>query len=825
MVTSNYVNRTVNKSLYIILPLLLISIFVFKIFFAQTSSYTSTTLTPVKLSPVELLPIQPAIASTNSPFPSAQFNNSPIGFELYDSISTSTFSQSKTTYVSRGNNYALFLTPSEAVVTLSNVNNNVNSNLNDNLKSNGIETSVLHMQFVGANKSTKISGVDGSRSKSHYFIGNDPSRWKTDVPRYKKVQYKDLYPGIDLMFYGNQSQLEYDFIVAPNVNPDIIRLNFTGSGKSEASELETGKLEINNQGDLLIQTRIGHVLQKKPVIYQINQNSKRKQFIEGSYVLLNDNTLGFNIGDYNPKLPLIIDPILDYAIYIGGSDQDNGTRIAVDTNGYIYITGFTFSSDFPGGALLGSNISSFVTKLTPDGSNIIFSVYLGGSGVDRSRDIAINDNGDIYVVGETTSTDFPVLDAPPSRSQNKGDADAFLAVISNGGTHLHYSTYFGGSGYDAAQGLAIGNNDQVYIAGETWSNDLPVTPNALDNTCGTGTTCVTNKNYDAFFTVIDIFANELVYSTYLGGGGDDKAHAVAVHLNTGYGYMAGETNSIDFPREKSILPIIGYQGDHLQGFLTVIDPHLDSNVSNLNSRIFSSLLGGEKEDVVNSITVDTSGHAYLFGYTNSIDFPVKNAYQGFLRGNTDSFIAKINPAAVTGPEALIYATYLGGSGADLSYGVAVDDLNRTYLVGTTSSMDFPTVAAFQNSNAGGIDAYVATLSADGDALHYASYLGGTGNETGSGIAVSEDGTAYIVGDSMSSNLPATTSYTQYATDTNNDSINAFVAKVSPPDNLPSDNSAPAKGSSGGGAGSPAFFIVLMIFLFVRHRKGLHSFYF
>jgi len=784
VVASNHINkshvnkRRINKSLYIVLPLLLIGVFV-----SQTS-----------LSP--LIPLKNLIASSNT-FPSAQFNNSPIGFELYDNAykNNGIAKKSDTTYVSRGNNYALFLTPSEAVVTLS------------DLQASGSEPAVLHMQYVGANKTTTIRGLDNFGAKSHYFMGNDPSKWKTDVPRFEKVQYKELYPGVDLLFYGNQSELEYDFIVAPNINPDIIRLNFSGAEK----------LVINSQGDLLIQTRVGHILQKKPVIYQNIQNNSQdnsqnnKQFIDGSYVLLSDNMIGFNIGHYDLNRPLIIDPILDYAVYIGGSDQDNGTRIAVDAGGYIYITGFTFSSDFPSGALLGSNISSFVTKLTPDGSNVVFSLYLGGSGIDRGRDIAIGDDGNIYVVGETTSADFPVLASAP-QSQNNGDTDAFLSVISSDGTHLHYSTYLGGSGYDAAHGLAIGNNNQVYIAGETWSTDLPVTAGALDNTCGTGIPCITNKNYDAFFTVVDLLANNLLYSTYLGGSGHDKAHAVAADLNTGYGYVVGESNSTEFPRQKSILPITGYKGDNLEGFLTVIDPAL----ANRNSLIFSSFIGGQNEDVVDSITVDANGIAYLFGYTNSTDFPVKNPYQAFLRGSTDSFIAKIDPTAF-GLDALIYATYLGGSGAELSYGVAVDDLNRTYLVGTTSSVDFPTIGAFQNNNAGGIDAFVATLSPDGSALQYASYLGGGGNETGSGIAVSADGTAYIVGDSVSSSLPAPTSFIQSTSDTINSSISAFVAKVTPPDNLPSPSND-AKPSSGGGANSPAFIFTLMVLLALQLIK-------
>jgi len=769
---NNSVNK-INKFLYLLIPLFILGVVV---------SQTAT--------------LKNLFASSNT-FPSAQFKNSPIGFELYEANGV-------TKYISRGNNFALFLTPTEAVVTLNDANTST--------------PAVLRMQFLGANKTTTLTGLGNTQSKSHYFMGNDPTKWKTDITRYGKVRYEALYPGIDLLFYGNQSELEYDFIVAPNIDPDIIRLNFTGAKK----------LSISNNGDLLIETSAGRVLQKKPIVYQNTLNKQNKKIINSRYVLLDKNTIGFNIGNYDHSQPLIIDPILDYATYIGGSDQDNGTKIAIDSNGYIYITGYTFSSDFPSGAVLGSNISAFITKLTPDGSSVVFSIYLGGSGTDRGRDIAISDEGDIYIVGETTSTDFPVL-ASAHQLQNNGGTDVFMTVISRGGSHLHYSTYFGGSGYDAGRGLAIGNNDQVYLTGETWSDDL-LTTNSLDSVCGTGSTCTNSQSYDAFFTVIDLLSNDLLYSTYLGGNGNDRAHAVAVDLATGYSYIVGESNSSDFPRQKPILPIIPSQqplGDNLQGFLTVIDPTL----TNRSSLIFSSFLGGTKEDVVDSVTVDASGNAYLFGYTNSIDFPVKNAYQEFLRGETDSFIAKIDPSAATGPDALIYATYLGGSGAELAYGVAVDDLNRTYIVGTTSSTDFPTVAPFQNENAGGIDVFVATLTPDGSSLQYASYLGGSGDETGSGIAVTADGAAYIVGDSTSSTLPTPRLFIQTASlstlSGTDSSTNAFIAKVTPPDSLPvqsnnnssttSNTNNPVK-SSGGGSMSPLLLITLLLLFTIQFSR-------
>ena len=770
--------------LYYVLPLLL-----FAVFISQSSS----------VSPLNFL--QNNLFASNDTFPSAQFNNSPVGFELYKN-NTGSIPGSKDRYVSRGNNYALFLTPSEAVVTLA-----ANQNIS-NRENKPATNSVLHMQYLGANKSAKLNGQDDFGSKSHYYIGNDPSKWVKDVTRYGKVQYKDLYPGIDLVFYGNQSELEYDFIVAPGVDPDIIRLGFSGADK----------LSLNQQGDLLIRTPAGIVLQKKPLVYQTRNG--QKEIIAGSYALLDNYTIGFDLGSYDHSLPLIIDPVLYYTTYIGGSDQDNGTRIAIDQQGYIYITGYTFSTDFPSGAVLGSDISTFVTKLTPDGTSVVFSLYLGGSGVDRGRDIAIGDDGNIYIIGETTSLDFPVLASAP-QSQNNGGTDVFLSVLSPGGNHLHYSTYYGGSGYDAGHGIALGNNDAVYLTGETWSNDLAITKGAFDTSCGSGTTCVTNQNYDAFFAVLDVLNSNIVYSTYLGGSSDDKGHAVAVDLTTGYGYIAGQTNSSEFPRLNPILPITSFSGDNLDGFLTVIDPALTGR----SSLVYSTLIGGQNEDVVDSITLDTEGNAYIFGYTNSIDFPVKNAYQPYLRGETDSFIAKINPAATTGPASLIYSTYLGGSGAELAYGVAVDEFNRAYIVGTTSSVDFPTVAAFQTENAGGVDAFVATVGVNGNALTYASYLGGSGDETGSGIAVASDGTTYIVGDSASTNLPASLMLAQSTINENVDTINAFVAKITRPEVTPAPQLASTpptnsndSASTGGGAISPIAIMASIFLLLISRLK-------
>jgi len=639
---------------------------------------------------------------------------------------------------------------------------------------------VLHMKLVGGNARADVTGLEELPGKSNYFIGNDPTKWRTNVPNYGKVKYADVYPGVDLVYYGNQGQLEYDFVVQPGADPGQIALDL-GAGLIHGQR--GVPLRIEGNGDLVVATDDGEVTLRKPVVYQPTSHDPRttneepsplcEKVINGNYALKGD-LVSFEVANYDKTRPLVIDPALAYSTYLGGSGGDLGYGIAVDASGNAYVTGYTSSSNFPvtPGAFQttfgGGLEDAFVSKLNATGSALIYSSYLGGSSYDTGSSIAVDASGDVYVVGATTSSNFPTT---PGAFQTTC-CGAFITKIRADGSALLYSTYLGGSDLTEAFGIATDAQGNAYVTGYTYSSDFPITPGAFQTTfLGFG---------NAFVTKLNVAGSALVYSTYLRGTKGiqlfDNGNAIAVDAS-GNAYVTGLTEFSDLPTTPG-------------AFQPTFVGNYDAFVTEFNAAgsalVFSTFLGGTYANVGNGIAVDRSGNVYVMGATNGTDFPTTpGALQTTFGGGTgDAFVTKLNPAG-----SAIYSTYLGGSGYDGTpdlgsviipgNGIAIDSQGNAYITGITDSSNFPTTPdAFQTTcnkcGLGLVDAFFSKLDADGSALLYSTYLGG-GTTKGSTIAVGSDGSAYITGFTYSSNFPTTPGAFQTTYGGNGD---AFVSKFS-----------------------------------------------
>jgi hypothetical protein len=586
------------------------------------------------------------------------------------------------------------------------------------------------MQLVGANPSAPAVGLDPVPTISNYFIGNNPSLWHTNIPNYGRVEYQDVYPGVNLVYYGNQQQLEYDFVVAPGADPGIISLAFQG----------IDSLSLDSQGNLLLQSGGGFVMEKAPVFYQ--ERNGAHQPLSGQFVIEANDRVGFVVHGYDKNVPLVIDPVLSYSTYLGGSIVDEGLAIAVDGSGNAYVTGSTNSTNFPtANPLQGTNLASpqtevFVSKLNASGSGLVYSTYLGGTGGvagDQGQGIAVDGSGNVYLTGFTFSSNFPTLNA--IQSVYGGNGDAFATKINSAGSALVYSSYLGGTGQDSASAIAVDSSGNAYITGKTSSADFP-TANALQ-----GTNHTPSQSETAFVTKLNPTGSAFVYSTYLGGSRGDLGNGIAADAS-GNAYVTGSTSSTDFPTANAL--------QATQGGVT------DAFVSKLNSTgsalIYSTYLGGNSFEDGNAICVDGSGNAYVAGDTRSANFPTVNPIQAAFGGGSntgDAFVSKINSSG----SALVYSTYLGGSGDDKATGIAVDSSGNAYVAGVTNSTNFPTSNPIQAASGGGNDAFVAKINAGGSALAYSTYLGGSGNDQGAGIAVDGSGNAYVTGFTNSTNFP------------------------------------------------------------------------
>jgi Beta-propeller repeat/Abnormal spindle-like microcephaly-assoc'd, ASPM-SPD-2-Hydin len=688
-------------------------------------------------------------------------------------------SDGSVSFLSRGTGYNLFLTREGAILSLQE-------------KRSAGRPNVLRIQLPGARPDTVISGTDQLPGKTNYLRGNDPKKWNTNITNYAKVRYKNVYDGVDLVYYGNKGQLEYDFVLAAGANAETIRVAFKGARG----------IRIDRQtGDLVLKMGKGiqDVRFQKPVAYQEESTPQNdatatqgagKHFVAAKYKLDSQNRIRFQLGAYDHRKTLLIDPTLSYSTYLGGSSNDYGASIAIDSAGSAYVTGNTNSITFSvtagafqttcGGGCSGTSVDAFITKLDPTGSFLIYSTYLGGAGNDYGNGIVLDAVGDAYIVGQTFSTDFPTT--PGAFQTSCGGlscvkGDVFVTELNPSGSALVYSTYIGGSSINQGNGIALDAANNAFLIGYTQSTDFPTTPGAFQ------TTCNCSKNSSVFVTELNSTGTALVYSTYLGGNNVDVGYQIALDFSDN-AYVTGYATSTNFPTTPGAFQTT--IAANKAGFVTKINP-------TGSALIYSTYLGGSSsitntpcEACGTSIAVDSAGNAYVCGLTAESTFPITpGAYQSVFMSSTkghDAFITKLNPTGT----ALVFSTYLGGTQDDGATGIAVDASGNVWLKGNTQSSDFPaTPGAYQTVLGGLFDSYVAELNPTGSQLLYSSYLGGSGTEFGGATRVlaldnQSPPNVYVTGYTNSTNFPTTAGSFQPALGGAND---AFVSKFAPSPNV------------------------------------------
>ena len=754
--------------------------------------------------------------------PETKLMSVPLSFEPNQGQVASTVQ-----FLSRGSGYALFLAPGQVVL-----------NLERQQTPEAASVDTVRMSLIGANTKADAVGLARQPGVVSYFVGNDPKNWRSGIPTYGKVKYPQVYPGVDLVFYGNQLQLEYDFVVAPGADPSRIAWRIDGAGAS-----------VDAQGNLALSAPNGPSSFKKPVLYQLDGG--KKTGVEGSFAVAGDE-VRFRLGSYDHSKALIIDPVLSYASYLGGSGNDhigrtldngpNGTSqgLAVDSAGSAYVTGYTYSIDFPTenpyqsappakvqGVSPGQWPSAFVTKFSPDGSSLVYSTYLGGNGYDYAYAIAVDSSGNAYVTGETDSPDFPATagayqtvcspapnntGAPVQNSSNCGGADtsAFVTKLNPTGTGLVYSTFLGGNGsYAYATSIAVDSAGRAYIAGneaetcytgqpDTFQSCFPTTSGAVIG----GTQPVGGDPQFAFVAAFDPTGAHLLYSTLFGDtnfqciiacGGGTYGTGVTVDAN-GYFYLVGETQASNLPTTAGVIQPngapLGNPATYVQawrGFVAKFNPVTSAGGASLAYATYLGGKTGNTGDFISGIAIDSASNAYIAGYTNSKDFPVTaGAYSTVCGVNGQNcaagHVTKLNPTATS----IVWSTFVGdskGDGSDALFftgPIHLDGKGNIYIMGQEAGSGFPSVNPVEPAPSGGqMDVIVAELDPTGANLLFSTRVGSGGLDTASpaGLAVDSAGDIYLAGNNGGPNLITTPGAFQTTANNNPCCSHGFVAKI------------------------------------------------
>jgi len=721
----------------------------------------------------------------------ADFGQLPLRFEPNQGQT-----DSKVDFIARGAGYGLFLTPNQAVLSL-------RSNQN---------SSAVHMELAGGNPAAAVAGADQLPGKSNYLIGNDPAKWHRDIPQFSRVRYQGVYPGVDLVYYGNQGQLEYDFEVAPGADPAQIALDFHGLEKTT----------LDASGNLILASNGGEIQLKAPRVYQ--QSGGEQQAVAAKFAVRQDGKIAFELGAYDRRRVLVIDPVLTYSTYFGGSGAEacpgnvrilvgaissppsGCPAIGIDASSNIYLAGSTTSTDFPltpqtgttpppaafQGTIAGT-ANVFVTKLNAAGSAVLFSTYLGGDGTDSTVGVAADSAFNVVVAGNTTSTNFPTTSASAFQTApTNANNHAFVSVLDPTGHSLVYSTYLSGNGEESARGLALDSRNKIYLIGATTSTNQPDATHSFPATLGA--IQVSSLGTSQFFvSKVDpalIGFPSLAYSTYFGGGnplnGVTVGGGIAVDANSKV-YITGGTNFLHTGSSATDFPILNaYEGclgtpPPLTPPTTtpsctppsVTPPPTDAFVAKLDPSaaagaqlLYSTYLGGTGNEVGYGVAVDTGLSVYVTGSTSSTDFVLPSgttAFQGTNKGGIDAFLGKFGTpctgtSCTTTSVPLTYFSYLGGAGTDVSLGISVDSLQGARLAGYTNSGDFPVPNnPIDGALRGPVDGFASridtTASSSISLGHYGTYLGGSGTDFATSIASDTQGNSYIAGESGSADFP------------------------------------------------------------------------
>jgi hypothetical protein len=720
-------------------------------------------------------------------------------------------------FLARGQTYQFAITPTGAQIVLSKAgsdqpnefghasrNLSRRSSERRRITHHGSQPQSMRMELLGANPYAPIHGDGLLSGKMNYLIGSDSSQWRRDLPVFSKVQIDDVYPGINLIYYGNQQHLEYDFILAPRVRPENIEIHFDGAEK----------IEINKEGELVLSFGADEIRFHHPVIYQEVNGTRRS--IDGGYRFEGANTVTFSVGTYDRELPLVIDPVLAYSGYFGGNFGDKALGVKVDASGFIYIAGETLSRTWPF-PLVGAdttfngvrfNGDAFVAKLSNDASTLEYFTYIGGSEDDGALDLALDTSGNPYITGFTDSTNFPVsTNAAFPRIRGFRDptfntypSDAFVAKLNQTDGSLIYSTYLGGSRADVAGAIAVDGDGNAYVTGYTYSTDFPRTVSFTNTTLVNGLTNTLAGSNDVFVVKIGPQGDQLLYSTLFGGSNLDEGEGIAAD-DSGHVYVCGYTGSTNFFRTPNALPGTNGLGiREINGMTNAVNfyrgvnhvpfdaflARFDTFKNGLDSVEYSTLFGGKNNDAAFRMVLFSNTDVILTGNSRSADFPTNN-FPAHPRSdanvaNADAILVRFSFApndVVTNPPGIYYSTLFGGLSEDVGWDLALDPIGNVYVVGMTSSGDFPTTngAPFLHTNHIALhDVFVTVFKQDASAMLYSVELGGNNEDFGYGIAVDSSNSVYVVGRTVSGNFPFTNASSLFNSKRNGTN-DAFLAKI------------------------------------------------